>query len=321
MSKLKKVKDKMLNSNNSCIRKIGKFIYRVAVKVSNSRIMYYLRCEPWLNDKKYIIKQYKKKFGVKPNLIIPKNFNEKNNWRKLYDRKEIYTLMVDKYKVKEVIREKCGEEYFVPLLGVWNKAKDIDFHVLPNKFVLKANHAGGVIVCRDKSVFDKKTAVKELSEIQKRNYYYMSREWPYKNVKKKIICEQYIGENLTDYKNYCFNGKLQYTFVWENKSREDGRKPAAYFCGAYDREWKKTSIDIDYPSKNEGISKPDKYDEMIKIAEKISKDIPFVRVDCYIVNNRIYIGELTFFPWGGFQKFKDKVWNDYLGDLEVLPIE
>lgn len=321
MSKVKQIKEKMLNSNNSFIRKIGKFVYGIVVKISNSRIMYYLRCKPWIKDKKYIVKQYKKRFGVKPDLASPKNFNEKNNWRKLYDRKDIYTSMVDKFKIKEVIKERCGEDYFVPLIGVWDRAKDIDFDKLPNQFVLKANHAGGVIVCRDKSVFDKKSAIKELNKIQKRNYFYMSREWPYKNVKRKIICEQYIGENLTDYKNYCFNGKLQYTFVWENKSREDGRKPTAYFCGAYDRDWKKTSIDIDYPSKDDVVLKPDNYKEMIEIAEKISKDIPFVRVDCYIVDNRIYIGELTFFPWGGFQKFNDQYWNDYLGDLEVLPNE
>ena len=152
-----------------------------------------------------------------------------------------------------------------------------------------------------------------------RDYFPMSREWPYKNVERKIICEQYMGENLTDYKNYCFNGKMLYSFVWKNESRADGRKPEAFFCGAYDREWKKTGIDIDYPSRTDVIDKPDCYDEMVVIAEKMSAGIPFVRVDCYIINNHVYVGEMTFFPWGGFQKFKDEYWNDYLGQLEKLP--
>lgn len=185
--------------------------------------------------------------------------------------------------------------------------------------MLKVNHAGGVIVCRDKGRFDKKGAIKELREALKADYFYGSREWPYKNVKRKVICEAYMGENLTDYKNYCFNGKLQYTFVWENESRSDGRKPTAYFCGAYDRQWQKSGIDIDYPTHDKLVGKPDCYEELVEIAEKMSAGIPFVRVDCYIINNQVYVGEMTFFPWGGFMKFKDEAWNRALGDLEELP--
>lgn len=174
-------------------------------------------------------------------------------------------------------------------------------------------------MCRDKETFDKEKAIKELRHDLKINYFIRSREWPYKNVQRKIICEQYMGENLTDYKNYCFNGKLQYTFVWENESRKDGRKPQAYFTGAYDRNWEKSEIEIDYPTRDVLVEKPACYDEMVRIAEAMSAGIPFVRVDCYIINGRVYVGEMTFFPWGGFMKFKDEKWNQMLGDLEILP--
>lgn len=278
-----------------------------------------LRFKAYLDDRNYITKFYQKRFGCLPDLEHPVNFNEKNNWRKLNDRRDIYTQMVDKYGIKSVVAEWVGEEYTFPLLGVWDRPEDIDFSKLPDQFVLKVNHAGGVIVCRGKATFDKDLAVKELKKNLKINYFIKSREWPYKNVQRKIICEQYMGENLTDYKNYCFNGKLHYTFVWENQSREDGRKPQAYFCGAYDRNWEKSGIEIDYPTRDVLVEKPECYEEMVRIAEAMSADIPFVRVDCYIINGHVYVGEMTFFPWGGFMKFKDEKWNQMLGELEILP--
>ena len=321
MSWLKKVKNKMINSNNRFVKNIGLSLSKLHNNFVRSRFYYFIKTKPWLSDKKYIEKVYKKVFGVKPDLENPKNFNEKNNWRKLYERNDNYTLMVDKYKLKQIVKEKCGENHFIPLIGVWNDPGEIDFSSLPDKFVLKANHAGGVIVCRSQKTFDKKSAIKELKNIQKKNYYFNCREWPYKNVEKKIICEKYVGENLIDFKNYCFGGKLLYTFVWKNKSKKDGRKPNAYFCGAYDREWVKTTIDINYPSENENIPKPENYQKMVDIAERLSKDIPFVRVDCYVIDGEIFVGEMTFFPWGGFQKFNGEYWNNYLGNLLCLPLD
>jgi len=285
-----------------------------------AKLIEFFRHKHYMDDRTYIEKTYKKRFGVFPDLDNPKNFNEKSNWRKLNDRRDIYTSMVDKYKIKQIIKERIGEQYTFSLLGVWDKAKDIDFEQLPQQFVLKANHAGGVIVCRDKSSFDAQKAVRELNNIQKRDYYHISREWPYKNVEKKIIAEEYKGENLIDYKNYCFNGELKYTLVWKNVSREDGRKPNAYFCGMYDGNWEKTDMKLDYPSIEDDIeNKPNNYAEMKTIVERMAKGIPFVRVDCYLLDNKVYIGEMTFFPWGGFQKFKDEKWNNYLGMLEKLP--
>ena len=299
---------------------IFKQIYSLFLFYNQSRILFFFKFKPYMDDKKYINKLYKKRFNKRCNLTSPQTFNEKINWRKLYDRKNEYTSMVDKYKVKEIIKEKCGEQYRIPLLEVWDKPQDINFDMLPTKFVLKANHAGGVIICRDKTIFNKKKAISELSHSLKDNYYLRSREWPYKDIERKIICEKYVGENLTEYKNYCFNGKLQFTFVWKNKSRADGRKPKPYFCGAYDREWHKTNIEIDYPSIDEVSEKPNCYNELVAVAEKMSKSIPFVRVDCYMIDNQVYVGEMTFFPWGGFMRFKDEKWDQVLGEMMILPI-
>lgn len=289
------------------------------IRAMQSKLVFAIRYRPNMDDEAYIRRLYKKRFGVEPNLVNPKNFNEKNNWRKLHDRQDRYTAMVDKCRLKDVVEQACGAGYTIPLLGVWDKPQDIDFESLPDKFVLKANHAGGVIVCRDKSTFDKAKAVKELARVQKFDYFAASREWPYKNVERKIIAEQYMGENLTEYKNYCFNGKLTYSLVWKNESRSDGRKPKAYFCGSYDRDWGKTDMEIDYPSMDICCEKPACYDEMVCIAEKMSARIPFVRVDCFVLNGHVYVGEMTFFPWGGFQKFKDENWNRKLGEMEKLP--
>ena len=284
------------------------FIYKTA--------KYLFKDRPYLSDKKQIELVYRKRFNKNIDLENPRNFNEKNNWRKLYERNNLYTSMVDKYKIKRIIEERCGAQHTFKLLGVWDNAKDIDISNLPDKFVLKCNHAGGVIVCRDKNTFDLDQAKQELAKTMKEDYFYKNREWPYKNVERKIIAEEYMGENLIDYKNYCFNGKMTYTLVWKNVSRQDGRKPDPYFCGAYDTDWQKTDLKLGYPSIEDDIlEKPDCYEKMVEIVEKMAKDIPFVRVDCYIIDNKVYIGETTFFPWGGFQIFKDESWNDKLGDM------
>lgn len=288
------------------------------LKLMNNRLYSFFHYSQWQDDKKYLIKLYKRRLGTVLNLDNPKSFNEKNNWRKLYDRNPIYTKIVDKYLVKEFVENRVGCSHTFKLLGVWDNPKAIDLATLPKEFVLKVNHAGGVIVCRDKAMFDFNKAKKELAHGLKINYFCISREWPYKNVKRKIIAEQYMGENLTEYRNFCFNGHVKYILVSENKSSENGRKPQPNFCGCYDTNWQKTDMELNHPSINKVINKPINYDEMVKIAEALSKDISFVRVDCYIIDNNVYVGEMTFFPYGGFMLFKDEKWNLLLGDLERL---
>lgn len=275
----------------------------------------------YMSDKKFVLREYKKRLGKPPDLDCPKSFNEKNSWRKIYDRNPIYTSMVDKYLLKGIIAERAGEQYAIPLIGVWDTPKDIVWDSLPDQFVLKCNHeSGSVVVCRNLRDFDKQLAIATLSWRQRRDYYLKHREWPYKNVKRKIIAEKYVGENLLDYKNYCFNGKVLYTFVWKNHSKEDGHKPDVYFCGAYDRQWNKTELEISQPSEDIIVEKPACYEEMISVSEKMTdEEIPFVSVDCYIINNRVYIGEMTFFPGGGYREFKDEKWDMILGDEEKLP--
>ena len=272
-----------------------------------------------MSDEEYIKKRFKAVMGYDIDLKNPQTFNEKQQWRKLYDRKDIYTQMEDKLRSKDYVSKFCGEGYTFKLLGSWENPEDIDFDSLPNQFVLKVNHAGGVIICRDKAAFDIAEAVKKLQSDLVIDYFLPSREWPYKNVKRMVLAEEYMGEQLMDFKNYCFNGELKYTFVWNNHPRKDGLKPEACFCGAFDSNWEKTEIDIDYPHDDIEIDKPNCYSEMKKIVEKVSKDVPFLRVDCYVIGGGVYVGEMTFFPWGGFQRFKSKKWDIYLGELINLP--
>ena len=314
------IKDKVLNSNIPLVWSVGRIAYDRFLEYVNRPARFQKVYKSQMDDKQYISELFYQRFGYEMPWDNPSTFNEKANWRKLYDRNPKYTERVDKLQLKRVVTEECGEGHVVPLLGSWDNPKAIDISNLPEKFVLKANHAGGVIVCKDKRVFDLKKAKKELGSMLRKDYSLISREWPYKNVPRKILAEEYIGDNLTDYKNYCFNGKAMYTFVWENVSREDGRKPAPFFCGAYDRKWEKTTIDIDYPKFNKIENKPEGYETMIRIAERLSIGIPFVRVDCFIVSGKVYIGEMTFFPWGGYQKFIDDHWNQYLGNMIDLPL-
>lgn len=248
------------------------------------------------------------------NLKNPKTFNEKLQWLKLYDRNPKYTTNVDKYKVREYISDKIGDEYLIPLIGVWNNPDDIDFDTLPKKFVLKCNHNSGkgLIICKDKSNLNLDKTKKELKNALKEDYYMRSREWPYKNVPRKIICEEYLGENPNDYKFFCFNGKVEYILVCSD--RFDSIKETFF-----DRNWnvapfKRPNIEID-----DKIKKPINFNKMIELSEFLSKDIPFLRVDFYEVDNEIYFGELTFYTASGFSPFEPNDWDYKLGDLIELP--
>lgn len=267
-----------------------------------------------MDDKIYIEKLFKSYMGYSLNLDNSKTFNEKLQWLKLYDRKPSYTMMVDKYKVREYIAGKIGEEYLIPLLGVWDDPDDIDFDSLPNKFVLKCNHNSGLgmCICTDKNKLDVKEVKKELRKGLNQDYYLTGREWPYKNVPRKIICEEYLEENPSDYKFFCFNGKIKYILVCSD--RFNGLKETFF-----DQDWniapfKRPGIDID-----DSIKKPNNLEEMIELAEILSKDLPFIRVDFYDVDNKIYFGELTFYPASGFNPFEPNEWDYKLGDLIELP--
>ncbi len=268
-----------------------------------------------LPDKIYIKKLYKKRTGQKLNLRTPKTFNEKQNWLKLYDRRPEYTVMVDKYKAREYIAEKMGNQYLVPLLGVWDSPDEIDFDSLPDEFVLKCNHDNGVIICRDKSRLDVEKTKKELADRLDKDYYKKLREWPYKNVPRKIICEKFMypkeGENTVDYKLLCFNGKVRLVALYAE--RFTGNLKEDY----YTDDWKHVSL-LDKEEAGDIYTKPIFFDEMISIAEKISEGIPVLRVDFNIWKDMLAIGEMTFFHHGGMLPFYDE-WEIKMGNWTELP--
>lgn len=272
-----------------------------------------------LPDRVFIKKIYMKRMGKTINLRNPKTFCEKENWLKLFDRKDIYTEMVDKYAVRKYIKEKIGEEYLVPLLGVWNNANDIDFSKLPQKFVLKCNHNSDVIVCLDKSMLDINKTCENLNAQLEQDYYKHKREWPYKNIERKIICEKFMensnGERLVDYKIFCFNGEPKFIMVNSNRFGE-----GSVHVDMYDMEWNYMHMqDGHYPNAGDVFERPECFKEMCQIAKLLSSNIPFVRVDFNYWDNKLYFGELTFFHSAGLESFMPEEWDLTLGTWLQLP--
>lgn len=264
-------------------------------------------------DDIYLKKIFKKKLGTDLDLDNPTTFNEKLQWLKLYERKDIYTEMVDKYEVKKIIEKKIGKEYVIPILGVWDKFKDIDFEKLPDKFVLKCTHdSGGLLICKDKRKMNYRKAQIKFDMIMKRNFYYRGREWPYKNVKPRIIAEKYLEDDklkeLRDYKFFCFNGVPKIMKV-------DFDRFINHRANYYDLNGNLLEFgEADYlPDYNKKINMPKNMEKMIKFAKILSNDTKFLRVDFYEINGKMYFGELTFFPASGFGKLTDKQWDKKLG--------
>ena len=276
-----------------------------------------------LSDKKYIELMYKVTFGKDINLNNPKSFNEKLNWLKLNDRKEIYTTLVDKYDVKKYVANIIGDQYIIHTIGVYNNFNDIDFSELPNQFVIKTTHdSGSVIICKDINKFNKKEAKKVINKSLKKDFFRVAREWPYKNIKPRIIIEKYMEDDLqkelVDYKFYCFNGKCDYVMACFDRF-SNGVK-YIYF----DKNWKikkEFSKDGIKYGDNVTLAKPKNLNQMFEIAKKLSENIPFVRVDLYNVNGNIYFGELTLYPSGGFDNTRTKDVEKYLDKKLVVGSE
>ncbi len=254
------------------------------------------------------------------NIRKPKTYNEKLQWLKLHDRNPKYTKMVDKYEAKKIVADIIGEEYIIPTLGVWDTVDEIDLDVLPNSFVLKTTHdSGGVVVCKDKSTFDFDAAKRKLDNNLHTNFYYISREWPYKNVTPRIIAEQYLEDeidpDLKDYKVYTFNGVAKLVFVASERGK--GTTKADYF----DKDFNKLDFSWGYPHAKVCPNKPVNFEKMIEFAEKLSEDTYTLRVDFYEVNGKLYFGELTLYDGSGFAKFEPEEWDSILGSWVKLPSE
>lgn len=268
------------------------------------------------SDENYLKMMYFCKFGKKLNLLNPKGFNEKLQWLKLYDHKSEYTTLVDKYAAKETVARCIGEEYIIPTLGVWNSFDEIDFDSLPDRFVLKCTHdSGGLVVCPDKNKLDIKAARKKLRRSLRKNYYYIGREWPYKDVPHRIIAEQYMADDLRDYKLFCFDGVPRMTLVCSERFTKEGLKE-----DFYDEDW--NHLNVRRPAHDNAIlpiQRPKQYELMKKLAAELSEKMPFARIDFYELNDKVYFGEITLYPASGFEGFNPEEWDLKLGEWIKLP--
>ena len=275
-----------------------------------------------LSDEEYIKKMFKKRMGVEPNLIQPKTFCEKLNWLKLHDRKPIYTTMADKYLAKELANSKGLK--VVPLLGVYDNFDEIDFDALPNQFVLKTNHtSGGYVICKDKAKFDVENARKVLNKSLKTDYYLTSREWPYKDIKRKIIAEEYIDSlgkpESVEYKVTCFNGKVEFITVCRGIAHSEYKLRKNDF---YDKDFNFLPfVTTYYENSHVENPKPKFLKELIEQSELMAKDTYYLRVDFYDIDGELVFGEATFFTWAGFIKFDPPEYDQILGDRLLLPTD
>ncbi len=274
------------------------------------------------NEINYLKKIFRYRMGEELDLINPESFNQKIQWLKLYDRNPKYTKLVDKYEVKFIVDRILGTGYTFPTIGVWSHFSDIDFNELPNEFVLKCTHdSGGVVICKNKINFDKSAAKKKLEGSLKNNYYTISREWPYKNVKHRIIAEKYMvdesGYELKDYKFFCFNGIAKVMFIASDRQNTNEETKFDFF----DMEFNHLPFTNGHPNSNKIIIKPKSFEKMKKLAEILSEGIPQVRIDFYDINGNIYFGEMTFSHWSGFVPFIPDEWDYRLGSMINLPVK
>ena len=275
----------------------------------------------YVNDRSFVKWKYYLTFHKKLNLNNPRSYSEKLQWLKLFDQHDEYTQMVDKCEAKKFVASIIGEEYIIPTYGVYDKFEEIDFASLPQQFVLKCTHnSGGVFVCKDKSVFDIEGARKQVNKWLRKNPYWKNREYPYKNVKPRIIVEQYMedesGYELKDYKFFCFNGEVKCLFVASDRGKDDEETKFDF----YDLEWNLLPFTNGHPNSNKMMKKPENYDKMVEISERLSQGIPHVRVDLYNINGHIFFGELTFFHWSGLMPFNPPEWDYNLGSYLQLPM-
>lgn len=292
---------------------MSKMWFRVFVKLSRMGLM------NWIPDSTYLKLRYYGKFGKKLDLNNPQTFNEKLQWLKLYNRKPIYSTMVDKYEAKKYVASIIGEEHIIPTLGVWNRFEDIDFRALPDQFVLKCTHdSGGFVICRSKKDLDLDAAKAKIEKCLKTSYFYKDREWPYKNVKPRIIAEQYISEEnneaTRDYKFFCFGGQARCMKV-------DFDRFIEHRANYFDMEGNLLLFgEVICPlNPNKAINLPDNMKEMRLLVEKLASEVPSLRADFYDVSGKVYFGELIFFPMAGFMKLTDPKWDGVLGSWIKIP--
>lgn len=259
---------------------------------------------------------YYRQTGEVLNLDNPQNFNQKIQWLKIYDNIPEKTILSDKYKVREWIKDRIGEKYLIPIYGVWENSKEIPFDDLPMTFVLKANHGSGMnYVIKNKNLVSKKKVLKMVDKWLKTPYDMSSMEQQYYAIPRKVIAEKYIEQNdgnLMDYKIHCFNGVPK--FIKVIGDRDLIHHKAKECC--FDLNWKRVNFMYNtYDQYEIEPPKPECFDEMIEIAKKLSKDFIYVRVDLYVVDEGIKFGEMTFTPAAGIGKWEQEYYNKMVGDM------
>lgn len=298
---------------------ISRFIKAVKnPRRSSYRFLCSMPCFDW-NDKLHVKNAWHSRMTYKLNLKSPKSYNEKLQWLKLYDHNPLYTTMVDKYAVKEYVANIIGEEYIIPTLGVWESFDDIDFHALPAQFVLKCTHdSGGLVICKDKNKLDIDAARHKIEASLRTDYYAIGREWPYKNVPRRIIAERYMEDaatgELRDYKFFCFDGKVKWLFIATD--RQNREEPYFDF---FDMDFNHLPMQHGHPNAPVTPAKPKSFELMKELASKLSQGLPQVRVDFYEVDGKVFFGELTFFHHGGWTPFTPEKWDYIFGNEIVLP--
>ena len=276
---------------------------------------------PLFSDQSYIKAYYYCKMGRRLNLKAPETFNEKLQWLKFNDRHPEYSMMVDKWAVKDYVAKKIGAQYVVPTLAVYDAVEEIDFDSLPQQFVLKCTHdSGGVVICKDKEALDRNAAIVKLKNGWGKNYYRYSMEYPYKDVQPRIIAEQFLSDNgaeLADYKVHCFNGEPRLILVCKDRHAASGLTEDFFTA-----EWKHLGVRRpEHPNAKQPIEKPEELDRLLELSRELANGIPFVRVDFYISQHKIYFGELTFFPASGMTPFVPESFARLFGSWLQLPSE
>lgn len=293
-------------------------------KLRNLQIILANKLSFLFSDRIYLKLQFRLRMGYCLNLDEPKTLSEKIQWLKLHDHNPIYPNLVDKYEVKPLVAKKIGDKYIIKTLCIWDNPEDVDFNYLPQQFVLKTTHGGGnsgVIICKNKETLNKEEIIKKLKKSIKQDIFNDFREWPYKKIKKRIIAEQYMeqedGKHLIDYKFFCFNGEPLFVYVSQNIPGSKRQLSCFLTMDWQLAPFKKQNEEF----ANTPPAKPVTFNKMCQLAEKLCKDIPFIRVDLYEINKQIYFSELTFYPSSVMQPFEPIEWDRKLGDMLVLPMK
>ena len=273
-----------------------------------------------LSERNYLDLIYACNSGKHLNLENPKTFNDKLNWLKLNDRNPLYSKMVDKYEAKAIAARLIGEEYIVPCYGVWNSFDEIDFDKLPDQFVLKTTHdSSGAVLCKDKASFDKAAAKKAVEESLNNNYYFAGFEWPYDKASHRVLADKLLidgkRKELQDYKWWCFNGVPKVMYITNKGALQQCEE------NFYDMDFKPLDIQHGFPRTVPEYDKPEQFEKMKELAGILAQDLPFIRVDFFVVDGKIYFGEFTFFDHAGLRPFADNGWDEKLGSWIILKKE